>query len=43
LYATGEEATFSEKDLSAMLDFARGGIRELTALQAKTLGRLWAW
>jgi ribonuclease PH len=43
LQGTGEEATFSEKDLSAMLDLARGGIRELTALQAKTLGRLWAW
>ena len=31
LQGTGEEATFSEKDLSAMLDLARGGIRELTA------------
>ncbi|MGO9114185.1 MAG: ribonuclease PH [Thermoguttaceae bacterium] len=40
---TGEEATFSEKELSAMLDLARGGIRDLTALQRKALGRLWAW
>ena len=40
---TGEEATFSEKELSAMLDLARGGIRDLTALQQKTLGRLWCW
>ena len=40
---SGEEATFSEKELSAMLDLARGGIRDLTALQQKTLGRLWAW
>ena len=35
---TGEEATFSEKELSAMLDLARGGIRELTAIHAKALG-----
>jgi ribonuclease PH len=38
---TGEEATFSEKELSAMLDLARGGIRDLAAFQRKTLGRLW--
>ena len=40
---TGEEATFSEKELSAMLDLARGGIGELTALQRKALGRAWPW
>jgi ribonuclease PH len=40
---TGEEATFSEQDLSAMLALARGGIVDLSALQRKTLGRLWAW
>ncbi len=40
---TGEEATFSEKELSAMLDLARGGIRDLTALQRKALGRAWCW
>ena len=40
---TGEEATFSEKELSAMLDLARGGIRELTELQAKAMGKAWAW
>ncbi len=40
---TGEEATFSEQELSVMLDLARGGIRELTALQRKALGRTWAW
>ena len=40
---TGEEATFSEKELAAMLDLARGGIRELAAMQAKALGRLWVW
>ena len=41
LQGTGEEATFSEKELSAMLDLARGGIRELTAIQAKALGKRW--
>ena len=35
---TGEEATFSEQELSAMLDLARGGIRDLTALQRKDAG-----
>ncbi len=40
---TGEEATFSEQELSVMLDLARGGIGDLTALQRKALGRLWAW
>jgi ribonuclease PH len=43
LQGTGEEATFSEKELSAMLDLARGGIRELTATQSKALGKSWAW
>ncbi len=43
LQGTGEEATFSEKELSAMLELARGGMRELTATQAKTLGRAWKW
>jgi ribonuclease PH len=43
LQGTGEEATFSEKELSAMLDLARGGIHELTGLQAKALGRVWSW
>ena len=40
---TGEEATFSEQELSAMLALARSGIGDLTALQRKALGRLWAW
>ncbi len=40
---TGEEATFSEDDLSAMLALARGGIGDLAALQRKTLGRAWRW
>jgi ribonuclease PH len=40
---TGEEATFSEDELAAMLRLARGGIGELTALQRKALGRAWSW
>jgi ribonuclease PH len=43
LQGTGEEATFSEKELSTMLDLARGGMRELSAMQAKALGRAWTW
>jgi ribonuclease PH len=43
LQGTGEEATFSEKELSAMLDLARGGMRELTGLQASALGRAWTF
>ncbi len=35
---TGEEATFSEQELAAMLDLARGGIADLTALQRKRSG-----
>lgn len=36
---TGEEATFSRKQLDELLDLAGGGIRELMALQAKALGK----
>jgi ribonuclease PH len=38
---TGEEATFNEKQLAAMLKLARGGIADLAALQKKALGRRW--
>jgi len=38
---TGEEATFTEQELHALLKLARGGIAELTDLQRKTLGKLW--
>ena len=43
LQGTGEEATFSEKELSAMLDLAKSGMRELTALQSKAIGKAWCW
>ena len=38
---TGEEATFSEKQLAGMLKLARGGIRQLIATEQKALGRQW--
>lgn len=38
---TGEEATFTEAELSAMLQLARGGIRKLTAAQQTALGKAW--
>ncbi len=38
---TGEEATFSDKQLHALLKLARGGIRALTAIQRKALGKSW--
>ena len=38
---TGEEATFSEEELAAMLKSARRGIRQLTHVQRKSLGRQW--
>ena len=38
---TGEEATFSQEELDTLLDQARRGIRQLTALQKKALGRQW--
>jgi ribonuclease PH len=36
---TGEEATFDRSDLNRMLDLAEKGIRELTQIQQKALGR----
>jgi ribonuclease PH len=38
---TGEEATFSEDELSAMLRLARAGIAEIRALQKQALGDAW--
>ena len=38
---TGEEATFTEAELSAMLELARTGIRELLAAQRAALGEAW--
>jgi len=38
---TGEEATFSEEELSQLLALARTGIRSLTDIQREELGELW--
>ena len=38
---TGEEATFSEGQLTAMLSLARSGIRQLTEMQHAALGEAW--
>ena len=41
IQGTGEEATFTDKELAAMLRLARGGIKKLVAIQKKALGRNW--
>jgi ribonuclease PH len=38
---TGEEATFSEQELAALVKLARGGIRRLAELQRSALGKQW--
>lgn len=38
---TGEEATFTDKELAAMLKLARGGLAQLAALQQAALGKQW--
>ena len=41
IQGTGEEATFGDDDLAALLKLAKHGIRELTAIQKKALGKAW--
>lgn len=41
IQGTGEEATFSEKELDWLLKLARRGIRGLTDIQRKSLGKQW--
>jgi ribonuclease PH len=41
IQGTGEEATFGDDDLAALLKLARQGIRELTLIQKKALGKAW--
>ena len=41
IQGTGEEATFDDDDLAALLKLARGGIKRLTALQKESLGKHW--
>jgi ribonuclease PH len=38
---TGEEATFSEEDLAAMLVLARGGLARIREIQKQALGEFW--
>jgi ribonuclease PH len=38
---TGEEATFDDDDLAALLKLAKAGIRELARLQREALGKAW--
>ena len=38
---TGEEATFTDDELTALLKLAKTGIRQLTELQKQALGRSW--
>jgi ribonuclease PH len=41
IQGTGEEATFGDDDLAALIKLAKQGIRELTAIQKKALGKAW--
>jgi ribonuclease PH len=41
IQGTGEEATFDDSELAAMLKLARVGIQQLTQLQKATLGKQW--
>jgi ribonuclease PH len=41
IQGTGEEATFSERDLAQLLKLARAGIERLTQVQRRALGSRW--
>ena len=41
IQGTGEEATFDDAELAALIKLAKRGIRRLTELQQQTLGRVW--
>jgi ribonuclease PH len=41
IQGTGEEATFGDDELAALLKLARQGIRQLGELQKKALGKAW--
>jgi ribonuclease PH len=38
---SGEEATFSEKELAALLKLAKTGIAQLKEIQRQALGKRW--
>lgn len=41
IQGTGEEATFGDDDLASLLKLAKQGIRQLSELQKKALGKQW--
>lgn len=41
IQGTGEEATFDDDDLNSLLKLARRGVKQLTATQARSLGKRW--
>ena len=41
IQGTGEEATFTDAELAALLKLAKRGITQLTAMQKKALGKSW--
>jgi len=41
IQGNGEEATFDDEQLASLIKLARGGIRQLTAIQKKSLGKNW--
>jgi ribonuclease PH len=41
IQGTGEEATFSDAELAAMLKLARGGLGQIRELQKEALGAGW--
>jgi ribonuclease PH len=41
IQGTGEEATFSDSDLAALLKLAKAGIKDLVAIQQKALSKHW--
>ena len=41
IQGAGEEASFSDRQLVAMLKLARRGVTELTQIQRKSLGKQW--
>ena len=43
LQGTGEEATFDDDQLAALIKFAKQGITELTQIQRNALGEDWPW
>ena len=41
LQGTGEESTFNDAELAALIALAKSGINEITSLQKQALGELW--